>query len=898
MAANVRVVARFRPASIPDGTLNDGDGDVVVDIDGSQNVRVLRGAASAPFVFDRVFPMDSTQADVFEYAAKETVGDILQGYNGTIFAYGQTGSGKTYTMMGPDIDDEQRGIIPRISRQIFEGILASPPTLEYLVKVSYMEIYMERVRDLLAPAQDNLQIHEDRSNGVHVKGLSEYYVSDASEVLELIQRGSMARAVSSTRMNTESSRSHSIFVFNIQQKSSQTGTIKNGRLYLVDLAGSEKVGKTGASGQTLEEAKKINKSLSALGMVINALTDGKSQHVPYRDSKLTRILQESLGGNSRTTLIVNCSPCAYNIEETLSTLRFGVRAKSIKNNAHINAELSPEELRHQLRRAREKAAALGQKAAVLSTELSKWRAGEQVPPSEWAELEGESGSQEPKDASESDEDESQKAIDSAAANALRAELEYVRAQEATLVQRNRQLAAELSEARVRIEELASEHQEANAELNVLRSSSSRADSPREEISRSREERLAESMSPLEARAQADLGSVLATFSKLEAGAIAAGTTPADVHTLRQTYVQTTIALGEQTQRAKKYEQENEVLREQKQAISNRMTALQKRFDLISDRLSALEYSTRPGDDSSEQISALRTLLEEQSASFRDDESSEVSQLQKLLSIRGEEAAALTRSLDELRASHEEQKNALRLLSQAPEGGNRIDTDLVQRLVQASSQMEQSREVVALRLQEYDAMKRDLMNELRTRSERLVEMEMSLENMQEQYRALAQAMSLRSQQKKMAILEKHLEQLTTVQKELVDQNAALKKDMAVYEKRIEARDDRIAELEERLSSAANTRATTPVPDILTAPAPAAVYSAPQLPTAPSAPSAPSTGPSFALPYSASNASRVSLAAPPAPTFGRIAKPIRGGGGTSASAADENPRPKGSWFFAAK
>src|SRR3984885_1380645 len=141
-------------------------------------------------------------------------------------------------------------------------------------------------------------------------------------------------------MNAESSRSHSIFLITIQQRNTETGALKTGNLYLVDLAGSEKVGKTGASGQTLEEAKKINKSLSALGMVINNLTDGKSSHIPYRDSKLTRILQESLGGNSRTTLIINCSPSSYNDAETLSTLRFGMRAKAIKNMARVNAELS------------------------------------------------------------------------------------------------------------------------------------------------------------------------------------------------------------------------------------------------------------------------------------------------------------------------------------------------------------------------------------------------------------------------------------------------------------------------------------------------------------------------------------------------------------------------------
>ena len=682
-------------------------------------------------------------------------------------------------------------------------------------------------------------------------------------------------------MNTESSRSHSIFVYNIQQKSSQTGTIKNGCLYLVDLAGSEKVGKTGASGQTLEEAKKINRSLSALGMVINALTDGKSQHVPYRDSKLTRILQESLGGNSRTTLIVNCSPCAYNMEETLSTLRFGVRAKSITNNAHVNAELSPEELRSQLRLSREQAASLGRHVDALGAELSKWRAGESVPESEWVGLASEPSTKAPKsDPAESERyDESvalSRATDTATINALRAELDYVRSQEATLAQRNRQLAAELNEARVRIEELASDHQDTSAQLDALKQQPT--EPVRGDVSVSRHERIAKEMATADARAHSDLGSALKTFSKLESGAVAVGVSSSDVNALRQAFVQASIGFGEQLQRARKHEQENEVLRGQKNALNDRMGALQQRYDLLTDRLSALEYSTRPGDDSSEQITALRTLLEEQSASFRDDDSSEVSQLQKLLTLRGEETAALTRSLDELRASHEEQKNVLSLLSQSTADGSRTDPGLVQKLVQASSNMEQTRSVVALHLQEYEAMKRDLMDELRVRSERLVELEMALEDMQEQYRTLAQAMDMRTQQNKMSILEKHLEQLTTVQQELVGQNAALKKDMAVYEKRMESRDDRIAELEAQLSSRDSTRATTPVPE---APIPALA----------TALSAPATQPA------------VGTTIPAAPTFGRIAKPIRGGGATTSAAntpgdGSQPQRAKGSWFFAAK
>ena len=184
-------------------------------------------------------------------------------------------------------------------------------------------------------------------------------------------------------MNAESSRSHSIFVLTISQKNIETGSIRSGQLFLVDLAGSEKVGKTGATGQTLEEAKKINKSLSALGNVINSLTDGTSRHIPYRDSKLTRILQESLGGNSRTTLIINCSPSSFNDAETLSTLRFGVRAKTIKNKARMNVELSPAELKALLKEAKGRVVLFQEYVGELEGELTLWRGGEQVPREKW-----------------------------------------------------------------------------------------------------------------------------------------------------------------------------------------------------------------------------------------------------------------------------------------------------------------------------------------------------------------------------------------------------------------------------------------------------------------------------------------------------------------------------------
>lgn len=270
----------------------------------------------------------------------------MDGYNATIFAYGQTSSGKTYTMEGASIDDaELRGIIPRTATEIFNNVMAADENMEFIVKVSYIEIYMERIRDLLDPYKSkvNLQVREDAQRGIFVEGMTETCVTSDDELLTTMREGAANRAVAATGMNEGSSRSHSVFMVTLFQRHVESGATKTGKLYLVDLAGSEMVRKTGASGKQLEEAKTINKSLSALGMVINALTDSNVSHVPYRDSKLTRVLQESLGGNSRTALIINVSPSSFNASETISTLRFGTRAKSIKNKAVVNEERSVEE---------------------------------------------------------------------------------------------------------------------------------------------------------------------------------------------------------------------------------------------------------------------------------------------------------------------------------------------------------------------------------------------------------------------------------------------------------------------------------------------------------------------------------------------------------------------------
>ena len=269
---------------------------------------------------------------------------MLEGYNGTIFAYGQTGCGKSHTMMGVYDHEETKGIIPRSFTHIFGSLDGrQSPDAKYLVRCSYLEIYNERILDLLGQNKDEkLDVKEDPDKGIYVKNLTTVVVKEASEIEKAMVAGSKNRKVGATAMNKDSSRSHSIFTLYIEmsEMDEKTGEqrIKAGKMHLVDLAGSERQAKTQATGDRLKEAQKINLSLSALGNVISALVDGKSKHIPYRDSKLTRLLQDSLGGNTKTVMIAALSPANYNYDETLSTLRYAARAKNIKNKPKINED--------------------------------------------------------------------------------------------------------------------------------------------------------------------------------------------------------------------------------------------------------------------------------------------------------------------------------------------------------------------------------------------------------------------------------------------------------------------------------------------------------------------------------------------------------------------------------
>ena len=292
----VKVVVRIRPLSSTE--IQNGN-KVAAETITERGLIILKNPRSDDreppknFTFDAVFGFDVTQKYIYDTCAASVVESVLGGYNGTIFAYGQTGAGKTHTMEGkPDVA-ELRGIIPNSFQHIFDYVGAASDQ-QFLVRASYLEIYNEEIRDLLSKDPKNhLELKENIDSGVYVKDLTSFVVKNATEIDHVMQAGKKNRSTGATLMNQTSSRSHSIFTIVVECANSDDrgDHIRVGKLNLVDLAGSERQSKTGATGDRLKEATKINLSLAALGNVISALVDGKSTHIPYRDSKLTRLLQ-------------------------------------------------------------------------------------------------------------------------------------------------------------------------------------------------------------------------------------------------------------------------------------------------------------------------------------------------------------------------------------------------------------------------------------------------------------------------------------------------------------------------------------------------------------------------------------------------------------------------------
>ncbi|XP_051467835.1 kinesin-like protein KIF13A isoform X1 [Apus apus] len=389
----VKVAVRVRPMNRRELDLNT---KCIVEMEGNQTVlhpppaNTKQGERKPPkvFAFDHCFwSMD--ESNTTKYAGQEVVFKCLgegilekafQGYNACIFAYGQTGSGKSFSMMG---NAEQLGLIPRLCCALFQRIsVEENESHTFKVEVSYMEIYNEKVRDLLDPkgSRQSLKVREHKVLGPYVDGLSQLAVTNFEDIESLMSEGNKSRTVAATNMNEESSRSHAVFNIIVTQTlydlhSGNSGE-KVSKVSLVDLAGSERVSKTGAAGERLKEGSNINKSLSTLGLVISSLADqaagkGKNKFVPYRDSVLTWLLKDNLGGNSQTAMIATISPAADNYEETLSTLRYADRAKRIVNHAVVNEDPNARvirELREEVEKLKEQ---LSQAEAMKAPELKE-----------------------------------------------------------------------------------------------------------------------------------------------------------------------------------------------------------------------------------------------------------------------------------------------------------------------------------------------------------------------------------------------------------------------------------------------------------------------------------------------------------------------------------------------
>ncbi|XP_051844299.1 kinesin-like protein KIF17 isoform X1 [Antechinus flavipes] len=389
---SVKVVVRCRPMNQREKDLNC-QSVVTVDCARGQCFIQNPGAADEPpkqFTFDGAYYLEHYTEQIYNEIAYPLVEGVTEGYNGTIFAYGQTGSGKSFTMQGLPDPPTQRGIIPRAFEHIFESVQCAENT-KFLVRASYLEIYNEDIRDLLgADTKQKLELKEHPEKGVYVKGLSMHTVHSVAQCERIMEMGWKNRSVGYTLMNKDSSRSHSIFTISIEIYAvDERGKdhLRAGKLNLVDLAGSERQSKTGATGERLKEATKINLSLSALGNVISALVDGRCKHIPYRDSKLTRLLQDSLGGNTKTLMVACLSPADNNYDETLSTLRYANRAKNIKNKPRINEDPKDALLREYQEEIKKLKAILAQTVnsknltALLSNQmLAKAEQTEEKPP--------------------------------------------------------------------------------------------------------------------------------------------------------------------------------------------------------------------------------------------------------------------------------------------------------------------------------------------------------------------------------------------------------------------------------------------------------------------------------------------------------------------------------------
>ena len=374
-----KVFLRVRPSKRPSGFFSldmgqSGNGLVEFNLPADVDRELVHNSRSGShkYTFDGHFDMRCSQDAVFDEVAKDAVDSALNGFNATVFAYGQTGSGKTFTITGGAERYQDRGLIPRSIQRVFSQVKERTGE-KFLAYISYLEIYNEQGYDLLDPSNESrsleelprVSLMEDEDGNVHLKGLSMHLVQTEEEALNLLFLGDTNRAIAETPMNMASSRSHCIFTISLESREEGSSSVRRSKFHLVDLAGSERVHKTNASGQLFKEATYINKSLHYLELVIVALHEmrrGQRTHIPYRNSIMTSVLRDSLGGNCKTTMIATINPEMEHTNESISTCRFAQRVARVQNSAIVNEETDPKILIQQLK---SKMSALEQEVAYL-----------------------------------------------------------------------------------------------------------------------------------------------------------------------------------------------------------------------------------------------------------------------------------------------------------------------------------------------------------------------------------------------------------------------------------------------------------------------------------------------------------------------------------------------------
>lgn len=716
------------------------------------------------YVFDRVFGPESRQEDVYKYAAEPIIQSIVDGYNGTVFAYGQTGSGKTHTMEGPDhVDPELMGVIPRMIGTIFGDVMKADESIEFNISVSYFEIYMEKIRDLLNPAADNMVVREHPQKGIWVDGATEASVVSPEEVYDIMQRGADNRATASTNMNERSSRSHSLFLLKLGQTNLLDLSKKSGKLYLVDLAGSEKAGKTGATGDKLDEAKMINKSLTSLGLVITKLTKGE-EHIPYRDSKLTRVLTESLGGNAKTSLIIACSPAVYNETETKGTMEFGVRAKMIKNKPKVNREQSIPELKALVAKLEKKISMQQKRIRQLEGKLAD----------SGLELPDDSASVPDEDDIEVDRPQRRGSLDAqnlelakqhAELQERADELEQKLVAESEEKEFMKSLMDDLLEQLAQKENekkmLQDEHENVAAETIELRSKESTASEENSVLL----QKLAEVTSRLEAAEASN-----------KASAAMMGSTPAE------------MMKGIDEDWAQKEEALKKSVLESEQKMAN--ITEQLKDDAEAEKLA--EASTEMKARIAE-LEGMVTSLEK----GRDELRAEVKDMRESGGASADAlaaAGAVEDIQDALQKTQSELEAKNVLLTEREADWKREKDGYLKLHSSLEGQLADLKEQLAKQGHEYEELKVSLMKDLQNRCEKVVELQINLDEARENYHRLLQNSNHRVLSRKVLYLERSLETLKAAYQESVSQKSTLRIDKQVAEKKCEQKEREIKSLE--------------------------------------------------------------------------------------------------------